>query len=138
MFLLSSTFVDLGGQMQRLNNNRQFKQSIALFDAHTEKQPNAFAVNQALKACIQLDDINRGIQIHHNLPSSFVYNDFIQATLIHLYSRSFTLNFDFHHSVSVKAGDYVKAQEIFRKNKKKSSVICVAILKGTNDFVQLK
>ena len=72
MFLLSSTFVDLGGQMQRLNNNRQFKQSIALFDAHTEKQPNAFAVNQALKACIQLDDINRGIQIHHNLPSSFV------------------------------------------------------------------
>ena len=86
----ASTFVDLGGRMKGLNDNRQFKKSLALFDAHTEGKPNAFAVNQALKACVELNDINRGIQIYQNLASSFVNNQSIQANLIQLYSRSFS------------------------------------------------
>lgn len=85
----ASTIVDLGGQLKRLNDNRQFKKSIALFSAHIEKQPNAFAVNQALRACIELGEVNRGIQIYHNLSSSMTDNAFIQANLIHLYCKLF-------------------------------------------------
>ena len=86
----ASTSIDLGGQMKRLNDTRQFRKAIGLFDAHSEKQPNTFAVSQALKACIRLNDFNRGIQIHHNLPSSFMNDNFIQANLIQLYSKSFS------------------------------------------------
>ena len=86
----ASTLFGLGGEMKRLNDSRQFKKSLALFDTHTKQQLNAFAVDQALKACIQLNDIKRGIQIHHTHASSFVNNSFIQANLINLYSRSFS------------------------------------------------
>ena len=96
MFLLSSTFcrrctstfVDLGAQMKRLNDDRQFKKSLVLFDTHIEKQSSALAANQALKACIQLTNINRGIEIHQNLSSSLINNTFIQTNLIRLYSKS--------------------------------------------------
>lgn len=75
--------------MKRLNDNRQFQKSLALFEAHMANQPNAFTVNQALKACIQLGEINRGIAIYQNLSSSLINNHFIQANLIHLYRRLF-------------------------------------------------
>ena len=44
----------------------------------------------------------------------------------------------FYHVVVVKSGDYPKAQEIFRKNQKKSSAMYVAMLNGTDGFIRPK
>lgn len=83
----STKFVDLGNQMKRLNDDRQFQKVITLYDSHIDQHQNTLVANQALKACIELGDLNRGIQIHQNLSSFSINNSFIQISLIRLYSK---------------------------------------------------
>ena len=78
--------------MQKLNKNRQYKKAIDLYEYEMKKenkQKTSLAVNQALKACAELGDIERGRDIHKNLSPTMTNNPFIQATLIRLYSRLF-------------------------------------------------
>jgi flagellin-specific chaperone FliS len=85
-----STVIDLGFEMNKLNDNRQFQKAITLYEDQIRKQNQqntSLAVNQALKACIELNDIKRAIDIHKNLSSSLTNNQFIQTNLIRLYSK---------------------------------------------------
>ncbi|CAF2853700.1 unnamed protein product [Rotaria sp. Silwood2] len=84
-----STLIDLGSQMKKLNDNGQFQKAIDLYEDQIEKQnkrSTSLIVNQALKACIELNDIKRGKDIYKNLCPSMANNSFIQANLIRLYS----------------------------------------------------
>ena len=86
----TSTLVDLGAQMKKLNDNGHYKDSIKLFEDHTkdnERILTTLAVNQALRACIEIKDYGRGENIHKNLSSLLVQNSFIQTNLIRLYSK---------------------------------------------------
>lgn len=85
-----STFLDLSSQMKKLNDNGQFRKAMDLYEHQIRKdnkQNTSLAVNQALKACIELDDIKRGKEIYENLSTSIKKNSFIQANLIRLYSK---------------------------------------------------
>jgi hypothetical protein len=85
-----STRIDLGSQMKRLNDNGQFGKAMSLYEDEIRKenkQSTSLAVNQALKACIELGDIKRGKDIHKSLSSFMANNHFIQNNLIRLYSK---------------------------------------------------
>jgi hypothetical protein len=85
-----STFSDIGSQIKKFNDNGQFEKAIGLYEDQIKKQNKAITsliINQALKACIELDDIKRGKDIHKNLSPSMINNSFIQNNLIRLYSK---------------------------------------------------
>lgn len=87
-----STFLDLSSQIKKLNDNGQFEKAIDLYEDQIKKpnkQNTSLAVNEALKACIELDDIKRAKDIYKNLSPSMVNNSFIQANLIRLHSKLF-------------------------------------------------
>jgi hypothetical protein len=87
--IIQSNF-DLGSQMKLLNDNKQFKKALELFDKHKKNNIETFSsliITQALKACTHLQDLQYGSTIHR-LISSRVKNDlYISASLIHLYSK---------------------------------------------------
>ena len=87
-----STLIELESLMKRLNDKGQFHQTVTLYEDQIRKQnkqATTLAVNQALKACIELDDITRAKDIHKNLSPYMSTNHFIQANLIRLYSKLF-------------------------------------------------
>lgn len=87
---LSSTFVDIGAQMKQLNDNGQYRKSLLLFEnliKKNNKTPTSLVINQALKACIELEDFKRGENIHKHLSPYLLKNSFIETNLIRLYSN---------------------------------------------------
>src|ERR1700722_16805875 len=88
-YRLASTFVDFGTQIKQLKDAKQFRKAITLFDTHAQQPHTALTINQALKACIELNDLKRGTEIHQSLSSSLVNNVFIRTSLIRLYSKLF-------------------------------------------------
>ena len=86
---LSSTSVNnLAIRIKQLNDNKQFIKAIALFDKHgRELQSNSLAINQTLRACLELGDFKRGKEIHERLSPYLIDNAYIRTSLIRLYSR---------------------------------------------------
>jgi hypothetical protein len=81
--------LDLGNQMKLLNDKRQFKKTLELFNKHEEKnieKCSSLIITQALKACAQIGDLQRGETIHHLILSRLKNDFYILASLIHLYS----------------------------------------------------
>ncbi|CAF4215528.1 unnamed protein product, partial [Adineta steineri] len=116
-----STIIDLGSQMKRLNDNQQYRETIILYKDQIKKQKKqstSLIINQVLKACIELDDIKCGKDIHKNLSSYMLNNQFIENNLIRLY---------------MKCGDYEKSKQIFLNSKNKSTPMFNNILNGLVD-----
>ena len=81
---------DLGIKMKSLNDKKQFKETIQLFDKYKGdhiKDFSSLIITQALKACSQLKYLEYGLNIHHHLPSHLKDNAYILSSLIHLYSK---------------------------------------------------
>jgi len=77
-------------QMKQLNDKKQFKKALQLFDEYKNINPETtsdFIISQALKACTQIGDFQRGSSIHRLLSSKLKNNATILASLIHLYSK---------------------------------------------------
>ncbi|CAF1176726.1 unnamed protein product [Didymodactylos carnosus] len=111
-----STFVDFTNQIKQLNDHKQYQKAIALFETHIQYQlPTNPAINQALKACIELADLKRGSDIHQSLSPQSKKNPFIQTNLIRLY---------------MKCGDLSKAQEILRESRNMTPAMYNALLNG--------
>ena len=85
---LSSTFVDIGMQMKRLNDTKQYNKALSLFNRHLQQQPTSLIINQALKSCINLNDFHRGKLIHQQLSPFLLNNYYIRTNLIRLYSKT--------------------------------------------------
>jgi uncharacterized protein (DUF342 family) len=86
-----ATSIDVGAQMKKLNDNSQYQKAISLYENHIEKQnkqATTLAINQALRACVELDDIKHGKDIHKNLSAFMKNNTFIQTNLIRLYRKA--------------------------------------------------
>ncbi|CAF4263496.1 unnamed protein product [Adineta steineri] len=88
---ISQSNFHLSNQMKLLNDNKQFKKTLELFDKYTKNNTKTFSsyiITQALKACTHLKDLERGKTIHHHLISSRTKDDlYITTSLIHLYSK---------------------------------------------------
>ncbi|CAF1431394.1 unnamed protein product [Rotaria sp. Silwood1] len=116
-----SSFLDLSNQMKNLNTNSQFRKALDLYEYEIKKenkQKTSLAVNQALKACVELGDIERGKNIHKNLSPTMINNSFIQATLIRLY---------------MECGDYEISKQIFMDSNRKTTLMLNNILKDLID-----
>ena len=91
---LTATRLDesLGYQMKVLNDKKQFKKALALFDTCRPSDPKAplssTMIAQALKACANIRDLERGVNIHQLVSARNGENTYILASLIHLYSKS--------------------------------------------------
>ena len=80
----------LGYQMKLLNDQKRYKETLKLFDRYTTQdiQPlSSLIFTQALKACSQLGDAQRGLNIDHLIPSHLKDDTYILSSLIHLYSK---------------------------------------------------
>ena len=84
---LYSTFIELGFQMKQFNDKKQFRKALSSFEKHFPKQMNPLIVNQAVRACIHLNEFQRGKTIHQELPSNLLHNQYIRTNLIRLYRK---------------------------------------------------
>jgi len=81
--------IDLAKEMKILNDNKQFEKALNLFDTYKEKDIktiSSFVITQALKACTQTGDIQRGLTIYKLVPIQMRHDSYILASLIHLLS----------------------------------------------------
>ena len=91
--------VHLGGQMKMLNDKKQFREALRLFDTCREQDPqrmlNSMTITQALKACTNTRDLERGASIHQLVAARSKEDTYILASLIHLYSKAQSVEFLF-------------------------------------------
>ena len=87
----NSTNINIGKQMKMLNDKKQFEQALHLFDQNNDdnsiKTCSSLTITQALKACSQIGDLQRGRMIHQLISSRVKDDSYILASLIHLYSE---------------------------------------------------
>ncbi|CAF1413017.1 unnamed protein product, partial [Rotaria sordida] len=80
---------DLGGQIKLLNDKKEFKKSLELFDKYKEKNNiekySNWIIIRALKACTEIGDLKRGSNIHNLISSRLKYDPYVLPSLIHLY-----------------------------------------------------
>ncbi|CAF3495000.1 unnamed protein product [Rotaria socialis] len=82
--------VDIGGRMKMLNDNKQHRKVLELFDAFNEKNIDKcsnWIIIQALKACTQIFDVQYGLKIHNLISSRLKHDPYVLPSLIHLYSK---------------------------------------------------
>ncbi|CAF1163262.1 unnamed protein product [Adineta steineri] len=110
--------VNLSYQMELLNDNKQFKKALELFEDHTKNSTKTFSssiITQALKACTHLGDLERGKTIHQLISSRTKDDFYITTSLIHLYMQCY---------------DLASAELLFDTTAKKKLSIYGAMMKG--------
>ena len=78
--------------IKRLIASQKYEEALDLFDRRRSQCTNV-TFTLALKACTKLSDYDRGIRIHQQLSSYLLEDPFIQASLIHFYSKLRSLPF---------------------------------------------
>ncbi|UJR34389.1 hypothetical protein I4U23_021797 [Adineta vaga] len=104
--------------MKCLNDNKQFKQSLELFDKYKKNNLKSFSsllITQALKACTHLKDYQTGLNIHHLISSRINNDSYILASLINFY---------------IKCGNMKDAQVLFESSTKRSLSMYATMMKG--------
>jgi hypothetical protein len=132
-----SSDTSLGHQMKILNNTKKFNESLDLFDKHKEKnikQLSSLVINQALKACAQIGDLQRGSNIHYLISSRIKNDSSVLASLIHFYSKFIQLSHSYFFICKVQCGEVKHAQSLFDKSTNKTLFIYGAMMKGKNYF----
>ncbi|CAF4691069.1 unnamed protein product, partial [Rotaria magnacalcarata] len=80
--------VNIGDQIKILNDNKQYKKVLELFDEFNEKtidKCSNWIIIQALKACTQICDVQRGLKIHNLISSRLKRDPYVLPSLIHFY-----------------------------------------------------
>ncbi|CAF1258461.1 unnamed protein product [Rotaria magnacalcarata] len=110
--------VNIGDQMKILNDNKQYKKVLELFDAFNENNIDKcsnWIVIQALKACTQINDVQHGLKIHNLISSRLKHDPYVLPSLIHFY---------------MQCGDINRAQLLFETSTKKTLPMYGAMMKG--------
>ncbi|CAF1227763.1 unnamed protein product [Rotaria sordida] len=92
-FVVHQSDGDVGTKIKLFNDKKQFKKTLELFDKYKEndiKNLSSFIITQALKACAQVRDLQRGMIIHRLISSRIKTDCYISTSLIHLYRRIHT------------------------------------------------
>ncbi|CAM4831443.1 unnamed protein product [Rotaria magnacalcarata] len=110
--------VNIGDRMKILNDNKQYKKALELFDEFNEKtidKCSNWIIIQALKACTQICDVQRGLKIHNLISSRLKQDPYVLPSLIHFY---------------MQCGDMNRAQLLFDTSTKKTLPMYGAMMKG--------
>lgn len=119
--------------MKQLNDRRQYRQVLDLFERNSNRIRSAQVICQALKACSHLKDLRSGMNIHKIISSSQLADQQILVSLINLYgSISLLRRFPHHHSFQhlVECGNLPRAQQIFDGVKEKTLFMYGTMMKG--------
>ncbi|CAF3527140.1 unnamed protein product [Rotaria socialis] len=112
------SYCNLGINMKKLNDRKEFKQALELFHKYEHKNSEIIsdvAINQALKSFTNMEDFQGGSDIYQRYLCRIEKNCFTLASIIHFYMQSGNVN---------------RAQEIFNKSKQKTMGIYGAMMKG--------
>ncbi|CAF1590895.1 unnamed protein product [Adineta ricciae] len=104
--------------MKILNDKKQFKQTIELFERETKKnneQLSSFIIDQALKACVQVRDFRRGKDIHQLVQHRLSADSSLVKSLIHYYMQCHDMN---------------TAESLFHMSTNKTVYTCSVMMKG--------
>ena len=88
--LSTASFTKLDLAMMRFVDSKQYDKALDLFENRSATRTNV-SNNMAIKACTELQDHRRGIDIIKQLPSHSFKNYFIQTSLIRFYSKLISL-----------------------------------------------
>ncbi|CAF0865251.1 unnamed protein product [Adineta ricciae] len=107
-------------QMKLMNNNKQFKKALRLFDEQTSDDKNmkkisSLVFTQVLKSCAGLPDFQRGITIHRIVSNRLDKDSYLLTSLIHFY---------------MQCNQVTKAEELFRMSKEKTLPMFGSLMKG--------
>ena len=83
---LRSSSTELYAQMKKLIDSKQFRHALDIFNKQSHVADD-LALNMALKACSNLQDYRRGLEIVRQLSPKSLNNPFIQTSLLHFYSE---------------------------------------------------
>lgn len=128
---------DFGKQLKSLNDNKQFKKTLALFDNYTKSNTETLssqAIIQALKACTKLRDVQRGEIIHHQISSHFKGDAYVVASLIHFYSKFSEQTISLFCINLVQCGEMTHAQSLFDAKVDKTYGMYGAMMKGNYSY----
>ena len=84
--LSTSSLTTLDMVMKRLIDSKQHRKALDLFEQQSALRTDV-TVNMAMRACIALQDYQRGRHIIKHLPSQSLNNPFTQTSLIRFYSK---------------------------------------------------
>ena len=78
-------------RMKTLNANEQYAKVLDLFEEHKQDKTiqhiSGYIIIQALKACTQMGDLQRGKAIHRLVSARVKSDGYILSSLIHFYSK---------------------------------------------------
>lgn len=66
-----------------LNEKREFEKVLSLFDGCSEKQDQlsfSMVITQVLKACARMQNLLRGMKIHHSIASEIRGNTYLRIS----------------------------------------------------------
>jgi len=90
---LLSTSIKFDIQMKQFNDQKKYQKSIDLFENFLKEKPlskiSRLAIDQAIRALIELKQYQRALEIKQNLSPNLIENVFIRNRFIHFYSTSF-------------------------------------------------
>ena len=80
---------NLGYEMKLLNDKKEYQKALELFDKMKDKnieKVSSMMITQALKASTQINDFQRGSNIHQMISSRLKIDNHILTSLIHFFS----------------------------------------------------
>ncbi|CAF1592481.1 unnamed protein product, partial [Adineta steineri] len=80
----SSSSKAIYSRMKGLIDSKQYEKALSIFDQESHLCKD-IEINMALKACINLKDHQRGMNIQKKLSQNSLENPYIQTTLIQFY-----------------------------------------------------
>ncbi|CAF3506660.1 unnamed protein product [Rotaria sp. Silwood1] len=104
--------------MKNLNDRKEYRKALDLFYEYEHKNKEMISdvvINQALKSFTNIKDFQGGLHIFKKYSSRIENNNYIIASLIHLYMQS---------------GDINRAEQIYNRSKTKTMGIYGAMMKG--------
>ena len=81
----SSQKPDIHVQMMELNKLKKYRNAIALFNSYPQSSMNEIAINQALRACLYLNEFSQARLIHERLSPKVQNYSYTKITLIQIY-----------------------------------------------------
>ena len=90
IFAHFSSQTSLEDQMKQLNKQKKYREVLSLFDTEIAKHDQLLSsttITQAIKACVQTNDYQRGIAIQKLIPARLQRDPYILSTLLHFYSE---------------------------------------------------
>ena len=101
--LSTSSLTQLDSTMKRLVDSKQYHQALDLFHKQSTRHTD-ISVNMAIRACIGLQDHQRGYDLIRTLSSDSLKNYYTQASLIRFYSKSNISSHSFRYKIQCELG----------------------------------